>query len=138
MRLGTIVISTAGGKTEIKNVDKNDGKDLGHIVRARLGGPSPTSAVPAGVASLEQLASSPAGDVTAPNAPPAGGLPGGSIDPGYRLVACLPNRPRFVPVACCAQAEPGRAFHVCPRPQQSPGRVRHTGHVLTDRTVSLR
>jgi len=57
MRLGTVVISTAGGKTEIKNVDKNDGKDLVHIVRARFGAPNPTSAVPAGAASLEQLAS---------------------------------------------------------------------------------
>lgn len=56
-RLGTIVISTAGGKTEIKNVDKNDGNDVVHIVRARLGAPSPTRAVPAGVASLEQQAS---------------------------------------------------------------------------------
>ena len=57
MRLGTVVISTAGGKTEIKNVDKNDGKDLVHIVRARFGAPNPTGAVPAGAASLEQLAS---------------------------------------------------------------------------------
>ena len=57
MRLGTVVTSTAGGKTEIKNVDKNDGKDLVHIVRARFGAPNPTSAVPAGAASLEQLAS---------------------------------------------------------------------------------
>ena len=57
MVLGAVVISTAAGKTEIQNVDRNDGKDLVDIVRARLGAPSPTSAVPTGPASLEQLAS---------------------------------------------------------------------------------
>jgi len=57
LRMGAIVISTAGGKTEIKNVDKNDGQDLVEIVRARLGASSPTSAVPAGPTSLAQLAS---------------------------------------------------------------------------------
>ena len=56
MRLGAIVISTAGGKTEIQNVDKKDGKDLVETVRARLGAPSPTSAGP-GVKALEELAS---------------------------------------------------------------------------------
>ena len=57
MMLGAVVIFTAGGKTEIKNVDKNDGKDLVDMVRARLGAPSPMSAVPTVPASLEQLTS---------------------------------------------------------------------------------
>ena len=55
-RLGAIVISTAGGKTEIQNVDKKDGEDLVDIVRARLGAPSPTSAGP-GAKALEELTS---------------------------------------------------------------------------------
>jgi hypothetical protein len=57
MALGAVVISTAAGRTEIQNVDKNDGKDIVDIVRARLGAPSPTNPVPSGPASLEQLAS---------------------------------------------------------------------------------
>jgi Bacterial PH domain len=56
MRLGAIVIFTAKGKTEIKNVDQNDGKDFVDVVRARLGVPSPTSAAP-GPTALEQLTS---------------------------------------------------------------------------------
>ena len=56
MRLGAIVISTAGGKTKIQNVDKKDGEDLVDIVRARLGAPSSTSAGP-GAKTLEELAS---------------------------------------------------------------------------------
>jgi hypothetical protein len=57
MMLGAVVISTAVGETEIKNVDKNDGKDLVDIVRTRLGAPGPKSAVPTGPTSLKQLAS---------------------------------------------------------------------------------
>jgi hypothetical protein len=57
MMLGAVVISTAGGKTEIQNVDKNDGKDLVEFVRARLGAPNLMSAAPAGPTSLEQLTS---------------------------------------------------------------------------------
>ena len=56
MMLGTVVISTAGGKTQIQNVDQRDGKDLVDSVCASLGAASPTSAVPAGQASLDQLA----------------------------------------------------------------------------------
>ena len=55
-RLGAIVISTAEGKTEIKNVDHSDGKDFVDVVRARLCAPGPTSAAP-GPTTLEQLAS---------------------------------------------------------------------------------
>ena len=54
--LGAVVISTAAGKTEINDVDNNDGKDLVDIVRAGLVAPGPTSPVPPAATSLEQLA----------------------------------------------------------------------------------
>ena len=56
MRLGAIIISTAGGKAKIQNVDKLDGKELVEIIRARIGAPCPTSAGP-GAKRLEELAS---------------------------------------------------------------------------------
>jgi len=57
MMLGAVVISTAGGKTQIRSVDKEDGKDLVDSACARLGAPRPTNVLPAGLASLEKLAS---------------------------------------------------------------------------------
>ncbi|MDQ3765854.1 MAG: PH domain-containing protein [Actinomycetota bacterium] len=52
LMLGAITIFASGNKTEIKNVNKDDGKEIVDLVRARISAPSaaPSAAAGAGVA----------------------------------------------------------------------------------------
>ena len=49
LMLGAVTIFASGNKTEIKNVNKDDGKEIVDLVRARLSAPKP-SATPASAA----------------------------------------------------------------------------------------
>ncbi len=48
LMLGAITIFASGNKTEIKNVNKDDGKEIVDVIRARLSGPTATPPAPTG------------------------------------------------------------------------------------------
>ena len=50
LALGTITIFASGNKTELKNVNKDDGKEIVDVVRARVTGPKATPPTTAGTA----------------------------------------------------------------------------------------